>query len=166
MAESAYCQSTMLQLCRPLSGAVRRRRRRRRRRFLCFNCAAPFRERLGPVLRGDFQAHARFNCAAPFRERLASSRTPLSRTGTGFNCAAPFRERLEGGIWPTNWPARGLQLCRPLSGAVRRPSAPLPPRRPSCFNCAAPFRERLVRRRSRGCEGVGASIVPPPFGSG
>ena len=35
------------------------------------------------------------------------------------------------------------------------------------FNCAAPFRERLDRMNRQVVLGqVGASIVPPPFGSG
>ena len=84
-----------------------------------------------------------------------------------------------------------LQLCRPLSGAVRRQGARHArvddPQRFNCaapfrerlvrmsllklrripgFNCAAPFRERLVGRARRAARFLAASIVPPPFGSG
>ena len=34
------------------------------------------------------------------------------------------------------------------------------------FNCAAPFRERLYDVRGAMSSVQGASIVPPPFGSG
>ena len=95
----------------------------------------------------------RFNCAAPFRERLG---VPARRGRAGlhlprFNCAAPFRERLAGAAGAEQESIMQLQLCRPLSGAVRgkTPTARLHPR--LRFNCAAPFRERLGRHwRGRG----------------
>ena len=186
------------------------------RRLMCFNCAAPFRERL------DAPAHTpplcpipRFNCAAPFRERLvlkftspspgqlslqlcrplsgavSAIRRPTSAISgplqlcrplsgavrirfrryraafwAGFNCAAPFRERL--GEPPHISPAAAspLQLCRPLSGAVSSTS-------PTIFTPAAGL--QLCRPLSGAVSSAviaiasrhpGASIVPPPFGSG
>ena len=58
-----------------------------------------------------------------------------------------------------------LQLCRPLSGAVSVPAAArgISGLR---FNCAAPFRERLDDAQGLPNKLAGASIVPPPFGSG
>ena len=41
----------------------------------------------------------------------------------GFNCAAPFRERLRVGRVADPGKEDGLQLCRPLSGAVNSPAA-------------------------------------------
>ena len=139
-----------------------------------FNCAAPFRERLGRNPWPRSSRCRRFNCAAPFRERLERGQGNDWARGTGFNCAAPFRERLGGMMWPASTPSWTLQLCRPLSGAVsyddhrsrRRhglastPSWTLQLCRPlsgavssglhadypvdTGFNCAAPFRERLA----------------------
>ena len=60
-----------------------------------------------------------------------------------------------------------LQLCRPLSGAVRTPDGAAPTGSSARFNCAAPFRERLASRLVIADEvDLYASIVPPPFGSG
>ena len=157
-----------LQLCRPLSGAVRSRRRA--------SCTRPG----GP-----------FNCAAPFRERLVVWLVWFPARLLTFNCAAPFRERLETGLPELTPSAMHLQLCRPLSGAVSlRQNAALYRRR-GAFNCAAPFRERLacsglscwsgcfalqLCRPLSGAVSSGSrpqwrkdkdpSIVPPPFGSG
>ena len=61
-----------------------------------------------------------------------------------FNCAAPFRERLDANQQVEQPAKAGLQLCRPLSGAVSRAGRAAGDRRRSGFNCAAPFRERLV----------------------
>ena len=86
--------------------------------FRCFNCAAPFRERL-PAGRGSpGPGGNRFNCAAPFRERLPCISSPPGWSSYGFNCAAPFRERLPPAPVSAATAATGLQLCRPLSGAV------------------------------------------------
>ena len=188
-------QSTgaVLQLCRPLSGAVSAIAVYRNRIPMCFNCAAPFRGRLGagpgevPAVEGSFNCAApfrgrlgrspvvpgravgalqlcrpyigryevrlrrvpgaqseRFNCAAPFRGRLAGRRRECGAHPQGFNCAARMR------IPPQTSPPRrmcgaspGLQLCRPLSGAVSS-------------RC----------RKISNAASIGASIVPPPFGGG
>ena len=86
-----------------------------------FNCAAPFRERLGqPAAVREYNRTPGFNCAAPFRERLGYRELGPGSWAAGFNCAAPFRERLAdlgGGFIVAD---AVLQLCRPLSGAVRR----------------------------------------------
>ena len=84
-----------LQLCRPLSGAVIPKLYEMAMDALaCFNCAAPFRERLFGPRPGAGRAGRGFNCAAPFRERLfpVCCRSPVP--DPRFNCAAPFRERL------------------------------------------------------------------------
>ena len=160
--------NTKLQLCRPLSGAVSPAGVRTAGGQKRFNCAAPFRERLAGIgagiglgqaglqlcrplsgavsraaaaiagitpglqlcrpLSGAVRmmqpsnpalASRRFNCAAPFRERLGGPTCAAwCSRGAGFNCAAPFRERL-GLLKPQGGGGRaGLQLCRPLSGAV------------------------------------------------
>ena len=110
-----------LQLCRPLSGAVRRRASARRWSSWPFNCAAPFRERL--------DARPLF---ATLDQRTLQLCRPLSgavslliiaRFGpffAAFNCAAPFRERLARCHCRASGATRPLQLCRPLSGAVRK----------------------------------------------
>ena len=133
-----------LQLCRPLSGAVRPSFQRacmaRVALQLCrplsgavsppaglaagaadgsFNCAAPFRGRLGG--RRDCRPALRwicFNCAAPFRGRLDGIPVPRPRCPLGFNCAAPFRGRLVVICSIIAAHSSALQLCRPLSGAV------------------------------------------------
>ena len=180
-----------LQLCRPLSGAVRSPAGPAHRSQRPFNCAAPFRERLsgwrrrkrihglvlqlcrplsGAVIARAASRHPRacgasivpppfgggyqrkgdptgkqigcFNCAAPFRGRLCRHSRPSRRPRPGFNCAAPFRGRLSPCWWARVTPS-------------------------TCFNCAAPFRERLSASSGyRQRFGAGASIVPPPFGSG
>ena len=71
---------------------------------------------------------------------------PVRIAGAGitpsFNCAAPFRERLDNAAIQLHDAVIKLQLCRPLSGAVRS----------LIFGAWQPE--------------SGASIVPPPFGSG
>ena len=59
-----------------------------------------------------------------------------------------------------------LQLCRPLSGAVRSRMRGFLPLACIRFNCAAPFRERLAELKRKYGVALPASIVPPPFGSG
>ena len=61
-----------------------------------------------------------------------------------FNCAAPFRERLVLRHFEQITMMGELQLCRPLSGAVRTPDGAAPTGSSARFNCAAPFRERLA----------------------
>ena len=181
-----------LQLCRPLSGAVSSCGHFRSPAAGCFNCAAPFRGRLGELPGGVADRFPCFNCAAPFRGRLVRRRHPVHPGTARFNCAAPFRGRLGvcGGTKPGR--CRQLQLCRPLSGAVRPNIAGPHHRGPVAgFNCAAPFRGRLAPttpaksrrwcglqlcrplsgavscgRLGRPPQVVNASIVPPPFGGG
>ena len=108
-----------------------------------------------------------FNCAAPFRGRLRAARGYSGWTGRSFNCAAPFRGRLrgEGGyVLPLH---QGLQLCRPLPGAVT----------------ARPYDDKTIYRiilqlcrplpgavtgslYSTGGQHRQPSIVPPPSGGG
>ena len=109
----------MLQLCRPLSGAVTSR-----------------------TLISATAASAGFNCAAPFRERLPPRRTRSPKTDTWLQLCRPLSgavtiEKIAGAALLTE-----LQLCRPLSGAVTAPRSPYP-HTAHRFNCAAPFRERL-----------------------
>ena len=80
----------------------------------------------------------------------------------GFNCAAPFRERLAAKDAGMRIHTRRLQLCRPLSGAVRLANRPPATHRDPDFNCAAPFRERLglVHGRQRR-EGAGFNCAAP-----
>ena len=59
-----------------------------------------------------------------------------------------------------------LQLCRPLSGAVSRDCPPETPGYCPRFNCAAPERGRLAYHTHEGDTYKPASIVPPPFGGG
>ena len=182
-----------LQLCRPLSGAVRcpaaglvgilRR---------CFNCAAPFRERLVIGRRRKPAPLTGLQLCRPLSGAVSRSVSmPAARFPRRFNCAAPFRERLGPKSGPNPALTRPLQLCRPLSGAVSGPGERLGQgnrcwlqlcrplsgavsgmgfrrrARRFRFNCAAPFRERLAgsppQPRPRDWR---ASIVPPPFGSG
>ena len=63
--------------------------------------------------------------------------------GPPFNCAAPFRERLSASMPDCYLWRDGLQLCRPLSGAVISFIVTIRLSGPAGFNCAAPFRERL-----------------------
>ena len=90
-----FASPAPLQLCRPLSGAVRR----------------PVTDRPSPL------EHC-FNCAAPFRGRLAPPATRGLTAVASFNCAAPFRGRLAAVTMPWTPQPMVLQLCRPLSGAV------------------------------------------------
>ena len=133
----------LLQLCRPLPGAVTSHWRVWASGGTgSFNCAAPFRGRLLGGIHSGADAYRRFNCAAPFRGRLPRRPRPAVSSGRCFNCAAPFRGRLPSKRWGGVARHNGLQLCRPLPGAVTCP-----------FPCviAAPDE---------------ASIVPPPSGGG
>ncbi len=86
----------------------------------CFNCAAPFQERL------------QVNGGLTLRlELVASIVPPLFRSGYLFLAA---RRRISFCV---------LQLCRPFSGAVTRATSGCPCWNLPCFNCAAPFQERL-----------------------
>ena len=131
-----------LQLCRPLSGAVS--------------------TTAGLAL---LASRRRFNCAAPFRGRLVDIAMPSLFPRCRFNCAAPFRGRLERKAPHSRHWAAALQLCRPLSGAVRS-TALRTAVQAYRFNCAAPFRGRLAAEQGFERLFVGASIVPPPFGGG
>ena len=158
------------------------------RRHNRFNCAAPFRERLGfltpaakpaspplqlcrPLSGAVSQTcpsrrhtpYQCFNCAAPFRERLAGTRCCAGSSQDGFNCAAPFRERLD--LMPSACSTRPLwlQLCRPLSGAVRFLYVVGRGGGGGRFNCAAPFRERLGFLRRPGQRDVRRFNCAAPF---
>ena len=135
----------MLQLCRPLSGAV-----------------SPARAESPPCT-------ARFNCAAPFRERLdGEGDSPVGHVQRLQLCR-PLSGAVSGvtddkGVTEVVL----LQLCRPLSGAVSsRGGSSQEGGSGGRFNCAAPFRERLGVVDGFLFPQVHiASIVPPPFGSG
>ena len=110
---------------------------------------------------------ASFNCAAPFRKRLseqsligcrhqqpASIVPPPFGSGYGFPAGAPRRL------------LAALQLCRPLSEAVMLLSGLLLYRSIRLQLCR-PLSEAVIRTPKGGSSRhFGASIVPPPFGSG
>ncbi len=84
----------------------------------CFNCAAPFRERLFGVIAAAGVRGTASIVPLPFGSGYRPGPPTASPQAHRFNCAAPFRERLfirrlrlrRGGL--------PLQLCRSLSGAV------------------------------------------------
>ena len=101
-------------MCRPLSGAVSSLGGAGGRSdIICFNCAAPFRERLGGRIK-------RLQLCRPLSGAVSLSFVwnPIGPSGTLQLCRP-----LSGAVrWRT--PSRltsllPLQLCRPLSGAVR-----------------------------------------------
>ena len=166
---AALAKLTVLQLCRPLPGAVTPEIPGRMGRHpAVFNCAAPFRGRLPGgnydharlaislqlcrPLPGAVTRHHRdrrparrqvFNCAAPFRGRLPARPTARWPPPPLFNCAAPFRGRLRRPAAIAAAPAAPLFNCAaPFRGRLPgRYGSPPPQRR--IFNCAAPFRGRL-----------------------
>ena len=133
-----------LQLCRPLSGAVRGRwSRGRSGGWSSFNCAAPFRGRLGPGNARIGNRRYTFNCAAPFRGRLAVRQEPHMAIIYNLQLCRPLSGAVRIAAGAEGIAQPGLQLCRPLSGAVswdtrRSASGGI------SFNCAAPFRGRLA----------------------
>ena len=80
----------------------------------------------------------------PLSGAVIGGRRRIGIVAMRFNCAAPFRERLFPAYAVLEHPSAALQLCRPLSGAVM-------------------LRDGQIA--GAGLDG-GASIVPPPFGSG
>ncbi len=157
----------LLQLCRPLSGAVTEEEERERE-------SAAYASIVPPPFGSGY-----WNCvgARPPRRVLQLCRPlsgavtlPAHRRSTPpparFNCAAPFRERLRwnhaiAGSLPTM-----LQLCRPLSGAVTagHHSGVVPD--PQASIVPPPFGSGYAGQRWAGEWALPASIVPPPFGSG
>ena len=133
----------MLQLCRPLSGAVSRHQR----------------QPAGPRLRLQL---CRPLSGAVRRSRFASSACPAP----AFNCAAPFRERL--GKWTSSPPrcTRRLQLCRPLSGAVSSPCSGGPASASPLQLCRPLSGAVSGSVTTAALYFLRPSIVPPPFGSG
>ena len=134
----------ILQLCRPLSGAVSQR--------YCAGCSYILHLQLcrplsGAVsrLRADNQAMnpTSFNCAAPFRERLAAARQAMVALLVLQLCR-PLSGAVSGISGRISMHSKMLQLCRPLSGAVSRRLHRAGSAGGPCFNCAAPFRERLA----------------------
>ena len=141
-----------------------------RHRAGCFNCAAPFRERLWHQRGRHRPGHWRsFNCAAPFRERLYTAGNPvrltvvrlqlcrslsgavmlLSAVNNVYATMLQLCRSLSGAVMTTIGRATSdctqLQLCRSLSGAVISAGVHASATGVASFNCAAPFRERLCR---------------------
>ena len=161
----------MLQLCRPLSGAVSwRATEPDGTGHVGFNCAAPFRGRVvgPPVAPTSPPLRCWLQLCRPLSGAVRRCRAwQFPAAYPRFNCAAPFRGRLDPRRQARIPGASELQLCRPLSGAVSRVSGLAYTTPLSCFNCAAPFRGRLEGQAAYAAEYAGiASIVPPPFGGG
>ena len=132
-----------LQLCRPLPGAVTRNGRRRPAGNPGLQLCRPLPGAVTGVAVVIGQSSCWASIVPPpsgggYESLLASGHLAES----GFNCAAPFRGRLPDST-PSN-PAGtlGLQLCRPLPGAV-----------------TADLLDGMDIARA-------ASIVPPPSGGG
>ena len=157
--------STGLQLCRPLSGAVRALAAAIRPNPAArFNCAAPFRERLVLRFRRRGPAVRPFNCAAPFRERLAEFCPDRRLIHARLQLCRPLSGAVSSISHSLTWQALpALQLCRPLSGAVRVPLYRIAPDGAGAFNCAAPFRERLAGQSAHRCPGIAAFNCAAPF---
>ena len=180
----------VLQLCRPLPGAVTTRARNGWLAHYPLQLCRPL---PGAVTSAGLMATAAISelqLCRPLPGAVTWKCSINRAKSGGFNCAAPFRGRLRAGdaangafldvasIVPPPSGGGYLQLlCQPCHSAKSfNCAAPFRGRLRRCggpgfarltgFNCAAPFRGRLLALRPLDPVLRPASIVPPPSGGG
>ena len=107
-----------------------------------------------------------FNCAAPFRERLAGKGISSAATYAVLQLCRPLSGAVRTRLIRRRPAVLVLQLCRPLSGAVScQPGWVSSPSVP--LQLCRPLSGAVRVFLAVGNPVCGwASIVPPPFGSG
>ena len=133
-----------------------------------FNCAAPFRERLSAIsIRTVGGGHIASIVPPPFGSGYAA---PAGRTVRGYDglqlCRPLSGAVMRRGIGGGGGNGGGLQLCRPLSGAVISIPAVIAAVTVALQLCRPLSGAVMSYDRLETTAADFASIVPPPFGSG